>query len=155
VPAKPNFEARDGEIWQQVIVHRWTYERVGRHHDISPQRVSQIIKRIRDQIAEQGADTAAQMRQASLELYHHVIAEALAVASQRPPPVFVGKDGDIARDDDGTIVRDASAQLAALQVAAKMENEIRKLMGLDAATKQEITAAIKYEIVGVDPEGLK
>lgn len=156
MPAPKRLEGRDGEIWQKVTVHRWTQQRVAAEYGISQQRVSQILEEVRARIlADGGMDTAERMRQQSLELYSHLIAEALEVAGRPAPPMFVGKDGGIARDEDGSVVRDVGAKLAALQVAGKMEKEIRTLMGLDAASKAEVAATVKYEVIGVDTEDLQ
>jgi hypothetical protein len=47
-------------------------------------------------------------------------------------------------------VRDYSLRLAALEQARKADVEIRKLHGLDAAQKVDVTGAVRYEVAGVD-----
>ncbi|MFI9079131.1 hypothetical protein ACIGW8_22120 [Streptomyces sioyaensis] len=55
---------------------------------------------------------------------------------------------DVPLPDDGP-------KLAALQVALKLRESYRRLYGLDAATKTEVSGGLTYEIVGVDMEALK
>ncbi len=52
------------------------------------------------------------------------------------------------------IVRDYAGRLRALDMALKADDTMAKRLGLDAASKVESTATVKYEIVGVDPEDL-
>jgi hypothetical protein len=86
-----------------------------------------------------------------LELHWRTQRAALELAEMRGAPVTAGKDGDVVLDpEDATVVRDYSLRLAALEQARKADVEIRKLHGLDAATKVDVTGAVRYEVAGVD-----
>jgi hypothetical protein len=144
-------EGRNGEIWQDYTVRRMSQERIAAKHGIGQQRVSQIIREVREKIPAPDLD---EMRLKSVELYHDMIRRALEIVDLAPAPVFVGKDGSIAYDDDGSVVRDYSGRIAAMRVAGDMEKEIRKLYGLDAAEKIEQSGAVRFEIVGVSEDDL-
>jgi hypothetical protein len=55
----------------------------------------------------------------------------------------------------GAVVRDYGGRINALRLALAADAERRKLMGVDAASKQEISGQIKYEIAGVDLDNLR
>jgi hypothetical protein len=148
-------EGRNGEIWQDYTVRRMSQEAIAAKHGIGQQRVSSIIREVRERIPAPDLD---EMRLKSVELYSDMIRRALDIVELTPAPVFVGKDGNIAYDigEDGTqtVVRDYSGRLAAMRTAADMEKEIRKLYGLDAAEKIEQSGAVRFEIVGVSEDDL-
>lgn len=144
-------EGRNGSIWRAHTIYRRTMEDIAEEFGISQPRVSQIIADVRASIPVHDLD---QMRNQSVELYAELTRRALEIVDLVPAPIFVGKDGSIAYDDDGEVVRDYSGRLRAIETASKMEEHTRKLMGLDSALKSEVSGSIKYEIVGVDPEDL-
>jgi len=144
-------EGRDGAIWRAYTIYQRTMEDIGEEFQISTMRVSQILADARASIPTVDMDA---MRQESIDLYRELQRRALEIADLVPAPVFVGKDGSIAYDDNGELVRDYTGRLRAIETAAKMGEHTRKLMGVDSAIKAEISGAIKYEIVGVDPEEL-
>jgi hypothetical protein len=144
-------EERDWRIYLAYTAGRKTQLAISREFNIGQQRVSQIIASVR---ASLPVDTVEEMREKSLRLYDELIRKALEIVDLTPAPVFVGKDGAIAYDEDGSVVRDYSGRLNAMQVAAKMDAELRKLHGLDAATKVEQSGSVRFEIVGVDTEDL-
>lgn len=147
----PQLEGRNGSIWRAVTIYQRSYEDVAEEFGISYQRVGQIINDTRANIPTVDMDA---MRQESVELYRELQRRALEIVDLVPAPVFVGKDGEKAYDEDGELVRDYSGRLRAIETAARMGEHTRKLMGVDSAVKAEISGAIKYEIVGVDPEAL-
>jgi hypothetical protein len=51
-------------------------------------------------------------------------------------------------------LQDDGPKLQAIQVALRVRESYRKLLGLDQPAKQEISGGVKYEVVGVDPEDL-
>ena len=153
VPGVPEGEddARDWEIWRQRTVYRLTQRELAVKFGLGQQRISQILRAVRAKMPE---DDLEQMRAESLALYDDLGRRALEIVDLTPAPVFVGKDGAIAYDDDGSVVRDYSGRLNAMKVAMEMDRERRKLFGLDAAQKVEQSGAVRFEIVGVDPEDL-
>jgi hypothetical protein len=144
-------EGRNGEIYRKYTVYRWTQAKIAEHYGIAQSRVHQIIKAVQATIPKHDL---AEMRQQSLELYAELTARALEIADLVPAPVFVGKDGAIAYDEDGNVVRDYSGKLRAMETAARFDQETRKLMGLDAASKSEVMSQVKYEIVGLSSDDI-
>lgn len=143
---------RDELIWELRAVKRWSQERVARHLGISQQRVSQIEERIR--AALPGPDKAKMIRD-SVELHANIIRRMHELADMEGAPVTSGKDGDIVRDPESdAVVRDYSGRVNAYRLALAAEAELRKLIGLDAATKTESTATVRYTLEGVDPADL-
>lgn len=124
-----------------------TQERIAEDLGISPQRVSQIIAEIRASIDPVDKQ---QMIAASLELIAYVKNSAIEMAEMAGAPVFVGKDGQIGYDEAGNVVRDYSLRDRALKTALAADDVMAKRLGLDAATKTEVTGQVRYEIVGVD-----
>ncbi|WP_329462392.1 hypothetical protein [Streptomyces sp. NBC_01431] len=51
-------------------------------------------------------------------------------------------------------IPDEGPKLQALQVALKICESYRKLHGLDAEKKVNISGGVRYEIVGIDPADL-
>lgn len=167
MPTPARLDGRNGEIWRRVTIYRWTHERAAEHFGISRQRVDQIVKAVRDELKPLLAE---EMVQQSNEFLADLQQRALDIADMTPAPVTVGKDGNVLYDDvldengnpvldeDGlpkrAIVRDFSGRLAAIMTAKNIDAEIRKLHGLNAPEKREITGALRYEIVGVDDEDL-
>lgn len=143
-------EGRDGQIWRAYTVYRHTQSRIAADFGISSTRVSEIIQQVRATIPQHDLD---EMRQMSIDLYADLTRRAMEIVDLVPAPVVVGKDGDILYED-GEIVRDYSGRLRAIETAAKMDGETRKLMGLDSATKSEVSGSITYEVVGIDENDL-
>jgi predicted DNA-binding protein (UPF0251 family) len=135
------------EVYRLTVVNRLTQREIASRMDLSQQRVSQILADARAKLPP--VDLEA-IRRESLELHLKTQRFALELAEMRGAPVTAGKDGDIVRDDDGSMVRDYSLRLAALEQARKADVEIRKLHGLDAAQKVDVTGAVRYEVAGVD-----
>lgn len=144
-------EGRNGRIWQLYTVQRWSQERIAEHYGISQPRVSQIILAVR---ASLPAEDLAEMRLKAAELYADLVRRAYEIADLPAAPVFVGKDGTLARDEHGNVVRDYSAQMRAMELAAKFDAENRKLFGLDAATRINSTSTVKYVLEGVNTADL-
>ena len=93
--------------------------------------------------------------------HESVLERALFLAEMEGAPATAGKDGEIlydpsVRDADGkpAMVRDYSGRIAALKLALEADRERRKLLGLDAASKIESTATVRYVLEGINPEDL-
>jgi predicted DNA-binding protein (UPF0251 family) len=136
------------EVYRLTVVNRLTQREIASRLDLSQQRVSQILADARAKLPP--VDLEA-IRRESLELHWRTQRAALELAEMRGAPVTAGKDGDVVLDpEDASVVRDYSLRLAALEQARKADVEIRKLHGLDAATKVDVTGAVRYEVAGVD-----
>lgn len=151
VPHGEPIERRNWEIYRQATVYRRTQLSLAEEYGIGQQRISQILAEVRASLPENDVE---EMRAASLALYNDLGQRAMEIVDLTPAPVFVGKDGAIAYDENGSVVRDYSGRLKAMQVAMDLDRERRKLFGLDAATKVEQAGAVRFEIVGVDVEDL-
>ncbi len=148
--SNPRLEGRNGEIWHHYAVKRWTQERIAEKYGISVQRVSQIIADERERL---GPIDREEMIRKSAELYAANIAKLQELVELEGAPVTAGKDGDLVIDPvTGKHVRDYSARMAAIKLINDTDAQVRKLFGLDAATKVESTATVRHEIVGVNPE---
>ena len=129
-------------------------ERIGELEEppISMQRVSQILAEVK---AKMPPIDLSEMRARSIELHLDVIKRAYEMAGMKGAPVTAGKDGDVVYDpEDGEVVRDYALRGSALNLVIKAETELRKLLGLDAATKVESTATVRYVLEGVDTSDL-
>lgn len=123
-------------------------ERIAEDLGISQVRVSQIIAEIRATIPPVDKQ---QMIAASLELIAYVKNSAIEMAEMAGAPVAVGKDGEILIDPEtGNVVRDFALRDRALKTALAADDVMAKRLGLDAATKTEVSGQVRYEIVGVD-----
>lgn len=145
-------EERDAKIYRLRVVNRLTCSEIGERYNLSRQRVSQIVAAYAAALPPIDAEA---MRRRSLELHEAAQRMAMELAEREGAPVYVGKDGSIAYDEAGNVVRDYSLRLSALETMRKADVEIRKLHGLDAATKIEQSGTVRYEVAGVDLDALK
>lgn len=82
-------------------------------------------------------------------------AERIMAMPGAPVTRAVGSDLIMVRDPEfsdgegGAIVRDYSAQLAAIREVVRVQQRIAAMFGLDAATKTESAATVRHEVVGV------
>lgn len=134
-----NLAGRNGAIWREYIAGR-TQEWLAAKYGLSQQRISEIVRQVRDGIVE---ETREEEIQRSRDLLMELRTTALEIMAMKAPPVFVGKDGDVARDpeNDDAVVRDYAGQLRALETAMKVDARIAQLLGLDAATKMDLAVS--------------
>lgn len=143
---------REGEVYRLTVVNRLTQREIAERMGVSQPRVSQILADARAKLPP--VDLAA-VRQEALELHLDVIRRAYLLAEMNGAPVTAGKDGGVVYDpEDNSIVRDYTLRMNALALALKADEQRRKLLGADAATKTEVTGSVRYEVVGVDTEDL-
>jgi hypothetical protein len=62
--------------------------------------------------------------------------------------------GHIVKDDQDQPILDDGPKLAALREMRQIRESYRRLYGLDAETKVNVSGAVRYEVVGVDPADL-
>lgn len=142
-------DGRNGHIWQQHIAG-WTQERIAEYHGISQSRVSKIIKKVRESIPE---EERTAVRTAVIERLDLAIAEAFEVMATHH--YVVSNSGKIVEGPDGQPLRDNGPRLAAAKTIAHLDAERRKLLGLDAPAKQEISGKVAtYRIEGVNVDDL-
>lgn len=151
MPKPRRLDGRNGDVARAYFVRGWTLQQIADEFEISNQRVSQIIEQARKEMPE--TDKGELLRE-SVELIRYVKDQAVELIEMAGAPVFVGKDGTLARDEEGNVVRDYSGRLRALDMALKADDTIAKRLGLDAASKIESTAMVRYELVQISPEDL-
>jgi hypothetical protein len=151
-------EGRNGLIARAHIVAGKTYREIADEHGLTLERVGQIVREARAEIPE--VDKAAYL-QASLETLQYVQQVAAELIEREGAPVTAGKDGDVLYDPkikgpDGepAVVRDYSGRVLAAQLLLKASEAQAARLGLNAASKLESTATVRYEIAGVDTEDL-
>lgn len=149
VPGVPEgLTEREAEIYRLTVVNQLTQSKIAERFGISQSAVSQILSNARAKLPPVDLDA---IRRQSLELHLDTMRAALELAEMPGAPVTAGKDGDLVLDPaTGAYVRDYSLRLAARETARKADAEIRKLYGLDAATKTEVSGSVRYEVAGVD-----
>jgi predicted DNA-binding protein (UPF0251 family) len=140
-------------VWRMYHVARKTQDEIAALEGCSQQAVGQALSRARANMPR--VDLVAE-RRAIQETHREVIRRAFELADKAGAPVTAGKDGDVVHDpDDRSVVRDYAGRIAALKLALQASEAMRKLDGMDAATRVDVAAVVKYEIVGVDTEALK
>lgn len=163
-------DRRDRQIWERYL-EGWTQQRIGEEFGLNQSHVSKIIAAVRESIPEEQRRPLVATEIARLD---RALAEAFAILNDTHYQVT--QSGKVAHDiveyvtdDDGNVVldghgnprarevrklEDPTPRLQAIDRILKIGAERRKMLGLDAPTKQQITGGLKYEIVGVDPSGL-
>lgn len=134
------------EVYRLTVVNRLRQTVVAARLGVTQQAVSDALIRARAKLP--ALDYEA-MRRESLKLHQDIQRRAYELAEMAGAPVYVGKDGALAYDEHGVVVRDYGGRVAALKLAADSDKEIRKLHGLDAAAKAEISGTVRYEIAGL------
>lgn len=115
-------EDREGEIWRLYVEENWTQAEIGAEVGLSQERVSQILRRLREEILPETRDEIIRRRADQINM----IVKAVIPGA---------KSGD----------KDSVASLV------KVWEREAKLLGLDAPTKQEIKGRLaKYDISGVN-----
>jgi uncharacterized protein (DUF2336 family) len=126
-------ESRDGDIWRGYLLGK-TQVTLAEEFGISHQRVSQIVAAARADCADPELSTA---RREHLEVMRMLQATAVEIMDTPVPPAY--SNGRPVLDEDGTMVRDYSTRLAALDRVAKTQERLAKVLGLDAPIKAEVT----------------
>jgi hypothetical protein len=62
--------------------------------------------------------------------------------------------GKVMKDDAGNPILDDGPRLAAIREMRMLRESFRKLYGLDAEKKVNISGGVRYEVVGIDPADL-
>ncbi|MBA4865923.1 hypothetical protein H1V43_32180 [Streptomyces sp. PSKA54] len=93
-------------------------------------------------------------------------AELVAAEAQQLDDLFVSalevlerdhvvvSHGKVMLGDDGQPLIDDGPKLAAIREMRQIRESYRKLYGLDQPTQVSVSGAVRYEVVGVDPEDL-
>lgn len=124
---------RDHAIWE-AYVSGATQIAIAADFQISRQRVSQIIVKVRETLPE--ADRA-HLVQREAALLDRLRREALKLWDM--PPIPAHSHGKIILMEDGTPAEDHSGRLAALDRAVKLHERLSKLLGLEAPAKADVS----------------
>ncbi len=144
------FELRNMEIYEKRIRGASLAALAG-EYDLTEQRISGICAEQRR--AMPALDREA-MVAASFEQLEYLREKVLEMVEMRPAPVTFGEMGDLLRDEDGSVVRDYKLRTTSIELARKLNESTRKLLGMDAPVQAEVKASVQYEVVGLDPEAL-
>lgn len=143
---------REAEVYRLTVVNRLTQREIGERLGITQPAVSMILKAAREKIPPPDLNA---IRQEAAERHLDVIRRAAELMEMEGAPVTAGKDGGVVRDPEtDAVVRDYAGRVQAAKLLLEADRELRKLFGVDAATKQEITGGVRHELVGVDPSEL-
>ena len=122
----PRLEGRNGEIWRSYLFGK-TQEAIAEEFGLSQQRVSELIRDVRESLPE---TDLTELRRADLERLDAMLPNNILMA--------------VAGDKD------------AVSSVLKIMERRAKLLGLDAPTKQEVTGRVaSYRVEGVDIDKLK
>lgn len=130
----PRLEDRNGAIWR-AHVSGMTQEAIAAEHGISQERVSQIIRQVRESIPDVDR---VHLVQRETEFLESLRVEALKLVDRGPIPAY-SNGKPILSFDGVTVAEDHSGRLAALDRAVRLHERLSKLLGLDAAAKVEAT----------------
>jgi hypothetical protein len=131
-------ESRDWDWWELWISGR-PQARIAEDAGVDQSTVSRALDRIRALIPEEDRED---MVKRSLAMLTDLQAGALEIWRGTAAPLTAGKDGDYVLDPEtGVHVRDHSGRLQALQAALKVNESVRRLLGLDAATKLDMAVS--------------
>lgn len=151
---------QETELYRLWVEERLTQAQLAAHFGVTQPAISARLKIIRGKLPSV-EDRLAETQLKLFELYEDSIRRLTELANMEGAPVTVGKNGDILydpeikRDGEGAVVRDYSGRMQAIKLAGEQARELRKMLGIDAAEKVELSGSVRYELVGIDPEDLK
>lgn len=151
-PGDTPLTEREAEVWERYTGRQQRMTKIAEELGISIQRVSQLVAACR---VKMPPVDRTEMRRRLIDLKEDVIERALSLAALEGAPVTAGKDGDVVYDpESNAVVRDYSFRVQAYKLALEASRELRRLEGLDAATKTETSATVRYVLEGVNTEDL-
>lgn len=156
----PETAARDAQICR-MRRDGMTLREIGAALDMHHKSVAEALQRaLREIVAEPAEDVRRlelERLDGELERLNRLETAALAVLERQHVTVNNGHIiylDDEPLLDDGPILQ-AIDRLVRIEDARRRNGESRrKLLGLDSATKVDLSGGVKYELVGVDPEQL-
>jgi hypothetical protein len=145
------YRIRDDEIYRRRMRGESIAD-LAREFSVGESRISAIVTEVSRSLPERDRSELIAL---SIERLDFLTEKVMTLAEMEGAPIFVGKDGIFARDENEEIVRDFSLRIKAIAEAHRLNQTFAKRLGLDAPTQSEVNASVQYEIVGVDPEELK
>lgn len=127
---------RDWEIWKKWTRGK-TQAALAAEYEIGQQRVSQIVRAVRDSIPQETRD---ELVRRELEMWSAIRAEILEeIYGADPVPVTAGKDGyPVIDPQTQKYVRDHGGRLAGAKMALNISESLRRMVGADAAQKVDV-----------------
>lgn len=143
-------ELRDMEIYEARIRGARIAE-LAEKYGLDQSRISAICTEVRRTLPERSRE---ELIAASLDQLEFLREKVIELAQMEGAPVTAGQLGEILYDTDGSVVRDYSLRIKAINEAHKLNQTFAKRLGLDAPTESVVKASVQYEVVGLDPEAL-
>lgn len=138
-------DARAAELRAEL----WTYQRIADELGYAhPDSARAACRRALRDIVKGPAEKLLAVHMARLETLYDAAVEVLEADH------VVVSHGKVITDDTGTPLRDSGPKLAAIREARASLESFRKLVGLDAEQKINVSGGVRYEVVGISPEDL-
>lgn len=148
--SKPSHQIRDDEIYAKRMRGESAHT-LAAEYGLGVERINEIVRQVSRTLPERDR---SELQALSISWLEDLREKVNLLYSQTPAPVFVGKDGAIAYDEDGSVVRDYALQRSALELSHRLNQTFAKRLGLDAPAESIVKASVQYEIVGIDPDDL-
>lgn len=116
-------------------------------YGVTVQAVSHALKTYRERMPEESKED---MRKDLTEFYREQMYRMMTIAEKGPIPAY--SNGRPIIDENDEMVQDYSGVAKSVDLAIKISGELRKMLGLDDATKIDTSGKIVHEIVGFTPE---
>lgn len=142
----PATVARDAEA-ARLRSRGLTYRQIAAELNIDVSNAHAAVKRV---LAETVEEVGSEVRQLELERLDTMQQAVMDVLERQHVTVSQGRVVSL----DGSPILDDGPILAAIDRLLKISESRRKLLGLDAAQKLDVTGGLTYEIVGVDPAAI-
>lgn len=141
---------RDDEIYAKRM-RGATLDSLAAEYGLTKQSISGIVRNVARSLPERDR---SELLALSVDMLIDVQEKVIDLFNVDPAPVFVGKDGAIARDENDNVVRDYALRRSAVQMLHDVNKTLSKRFGLDAPAETRVSGSVQYEIVGVDPDAL-
>lgn len=129
-------------MWWELYVKGHTQQQIADKYGKSQSFVSERLKAVR---ANLPTDAREDIRKRRIDEMERLRARIWRIADSEGAPVTAGKDGDLVRDPvTGEVVRSYQDQLAASRELRAWQEREAKALGLDAATKVDMTATVVH-----------
>lgn len=143
-PEKAASDARAAELRAEG----WTYQQIGDELGIDKTNARRACRRALREIVQGPAEKLLAMHMERLETLYEA---ALDVLEADHPLVSHGR---VITDDTGQPLKDDGPKLAAIREARATMESFRRLVGLDAEQKINVSGGVRYEVVGITGEDL-
>ncbi|MFF4479461.1 hypothetical protein ACFY1A_20915 [Streptomyces sp. NPDC001520] len=143
----PETAARDAEA-ARLRARGMTYRAIAAELEMDVHSVHDAVKRALKEIVQEPAEDVRRMELERLDVLYEAAARVLErehVTVSQGKIIYQGPDPLL---DDGPV-------LQAIDRLLRIQERRSKLLGLDAATKTQVSGGVKYEIVGVDMDKLR